>query len=277
VRIWHQCLSALENTPAYRTALEAHFKSVVGADVVVDLHGTVPGSTQINDPAAFPQHEPNRRIGYTYALSLHKEQFVRAALRAEEEGYDAFYIATFADSGFEEIRSLLTIPVVTYCQSSLLFAASLGAPIGFVLFVEAAEAQLRRHALLYGLRDLIGPVVYADFGYGEVMAAFEDPSEVVKAFTEAAERAVEQGAKVLVPGEGPLNILLATAGVSQVAGVPVIDSLGVGAVYAEMRARFYRRSGLTHAQTGFYYATPPQALVEGLREQYYGNGKLGSR
>jgi hypothetical protein len=52
--------------------------------------------------------------------------------------------------------------------------------------------------------------------------------------------------------------------------VPVIDSMGVGIAYAEMRSRFFKRTGLTHADVGFYYATPPKVMVDGLREQHFG-------
>jgi allantoin racemase len=273
MRIWHQSGVVFEKAPEYRAALEEHINAVVGEGVVVDLHGATAGWVQKND-AAFPQNEPNRRIGYNYVLSLHKEQFVRAALQAEAEGYDAFFMARFGDFGLEEIRSLLQIPVIGLIQSSMLFAATLGQPIGFVHFVEAVEPQLQRITSLYGLHELLGPVVRVGFGYADVDSSFStDSSKVVEGFLETAERAVELGAKVLVPCEVHLNTMLTRAGLSQVKGVPIIDSISAGIAYAEMRARFYRLNGLSHAQTGFYYATPPKALVEGLREQYFGQAR----
>jgi Asp/Glu/hydantoin racemase len=206
---------------------------------------------------------------------LYKSDFVRAALRAEAEGYDAFFISVILDPALEEIRSLLKIPVVGLFQSTMLFAATLGQPISWVLYAPAAEEQLPRLASLYGVRDLMGPIIRPSFTLADVMAGYKDPTRVIEMFTEAGERAVAQGAKVLVPGEARLNTLMARAGVSEVAGVPVIDSIGVGIAYAEMRARFYRRTGLTHAQSGFYYATPPRALVDGLQEQYFGTREPG--
>ena len=243
--------------------------------MVVDLHGTKPGSTQVNDASAFPQHEPNRRIGYTYALSLHKEQFVRAALQAEAEGYDAFFMAP-SPTRASRRSGRSCDPRDRLLQSSLLFAAVARSPIGFVLFVEAAEDQLRRH---HSLRPpgaaRPGDLRRLRLRRGDAGLRGLDRSG--RDFTRGGGARGRAGCQGPRPGEGTVNILLARAGVSDDRRRPVIDSLGVGAVYAEMRARFYRRTGLTHAQWGFYYTTPPQALVDGLRQQYFGNGQLSSR
>ena len=43
-------------------------------------------------------------------------------------------------------------------------------------------------------------------------------------FKKAAEKAISEGADVIVPGEGPMNVFLATHGISRIGDVPVIDS-----------------------------------------------------
>ncbi|MFB9712694.1 hypothetical protein [Arthrobacter methylotrophus] len=60
-------------------------------------------------PGTYPSEYPGTRIGYGYLSGLHKEQFVAAALQAQDEGYDAYLIATIPDTGYEEIRSLVDI------------------------------------------------------------------------------------------------------------------------------------------------------------------------
>ena len=76
------------------------------------------------------------------------------------------------------------------------------------------------------------------------MAAYAAPDGLLEAFRAAAREAIDAGATVIVPGEGPLNVFLADHGVSRVDDVPVLDSLGTLLQVAEMRARQYRRSGL---------------------------------
>lgn len=262
MRIWHQSFTVLEDVPLYRDALAAHLSEAAAEGAVVDLHGMAPGT--------YPTNYPGTHIGYNYLLSLHKEQFVRAALRAEDEGYDAFYIATIPDTGFEEIRSLVDIPVVAYGQSSLLFAATLGNPVGVVNFIGALEPHIRRNATTFGLGQLLGPVVTVDIGFDELMEGFSDPAGVLDKVTAGARAARDQGAQVLVPGEGPLNVLLARLGISELAGLPVVDSLGVGIKICLVRAGFRSTQGLVPARSGFFYGKPPRELLDQARRWYFG-------
>ena len=62
--------------------------------------------------------------------------------------------------------------------------------------------------------------------FTDVMAAYADPAPLLEAFRAAARKAIADGANVIVPGEGPLNVFLADQGVSRVDDVPVLDSLG---------------------------------------------------
>jgi hypothetical protein len=109
------------------------------------------------------------------------------------------------------------------------------------------------------------------------MAAYASPAGLVAAFEAAARRVIAQGANVIVPGEGPLNVFLADQGISRVDDVPVIDSLGTLLAVAELRATQYRRSGLKPARAGFHYAQPPRELVDAAREWYGVTGALDSR
>ena len=59
-----------------------------------------------------------------------------------------------------------------------------------------------------------------------VLAGFNDPEPVIDSFKKAAEKAIAQGADVIVPGEGPMNVFLATQGISRIGDVPVVDSFG---------------------------------------------------
>ena len=154
---------------------------------------------------------------------------MHAALRAQDEGYDAFLIATIPDTGYEECRALVDIPVVAFGQTSVLLASTLGSTVGIVNFIGALEPQLRRNLRTYGLDAVVGPIRQVAAEFTDVMRAYADPDRLLEAFRAAAREAIGAGATVIVPGEGPLNVFLADHGVSRVDDVPVVDSIGTRA------------------------------------------------
>jgi allantoin racemase len=260
MRIWHQSFTVLDDVPHYRDALQRHLSAQAAPGTKIELHGMKPGT--------YPSDYPGTHIGYAYLAGLHREQFVQAALRAQDEGYDAFLIATIPDTGYEEVRTLVDIPVIAFGQTSVLVAATLGDRIGIVNFIAALEPQLRRNLRNYRLDPLVGPIVQVEAQFTDVMAAYADPAPLLDAFTAAARRAIADGANVIVPGEGPLNVFLADQGVSRVDDVPVLDSLGTCVRMAELRAAQHAATGLRPARTGFYGAQPARPLVDAARAFY---------
>jgi allantoin racemase len=260
MRIWHQSFTVLDDVPHYRDALGRHLGSHTQEGTTVDLHGLRPGT--------FPSSYPGTHFGYAYLAGLHKEQFVQAALRAQDEGYDAFFVASLLDTAYEELRTLVDIPVIALGHTSVLMAAMLGEPVGFVNFSAVLEPHLRRNLRNHHLEHVVGPMVQVEAEFGDVMAAYADPAPLVEAFHRAARRAVAEGATVIVPGEGPLNVFLAEQGVSRVDDVPVLDSLGTCVRVAELRADQYRSQGLLPSRVGLYGAQPPRPLVDAARELY---------
>jgi len=117
MRIWYQSFTVLDDVGTYFATLRRHLEERVSAGTEISFHGMRPGT--------YPSSYPGTHIGYAYLAGLHKEQFVAAALQAQEEDYDAFFIATIPDTGFEEIRSLIDLPVIAYGNASVAFAATL--------------------------------------------------------------------------------------------------------------------------------------------------------
>jgi allantoin racemase len=265
MRVWHQSFTVLDDVPHYRDALHRHLERVAAPGVTVELHGMTPGT--------YPTAYPGTDIRFLYLTQLHKEQFIAAALAAEEQRYDAFFIATAVDTGLEEIRTLVDMPVIGYGQASMLFAATLGDCVGIVNFIGAIGPQLRRNIGGYGLGQLLGPIVQVEAAFTDVMSAYDDPAPLIEAFTAAARKAIEQGANVILPGEGPLNVFLADQGVSRVDDVPVIDSLGVGLKLCEARSQFFADSGLYPSRSGLYFARPEKDRVEAARRFYFGRDR----
>lgn len=266
MRIWHQSFTVLDDVPHYRDALVRHLRAQAAPGTDIGFHGMKPGT--------YPSDYPGTHIGYAYLAGLHREQFVHAALRAQDEGYDAFLIATIPDTAYEEVRTVVDIPVIAYGQTSVLMAGALGDRVGIVNFIGALEPQLRRNFRNYRLDQLVGPIVQVEAEFTDVMAAYADPKPLLDAFTRAAREAIGEGANVIVPGEGPLNVFLADQGLSRVDGVPVLDSLGTCVRVAEMRAAQFHATGLTPTRTGFYGARPPRPLIDAARDFYGTNRTL---
>jgi allantoin racemase len=264
MRIWHQSFTVLDDVPHYRDALARHLQTQARADTEIVLHGMKPGT--------YPSEYPGTHIGYAYLAGLHREQFVHAALQAQDQDYDAFLIATIPDTAYEEVRTVVDIPVVTFGQTSVLAAAQLGDCVGIVNFIAALEPQLRRNLRNYRLDSLVGPIVQVPAQFTDIMAAYADPQPLLDAFTATARRAIAAGANVIVPGEGPLNVFLADQGVTRLDDVPVLDSLGTCVRMAEVRAAQYAASGLKPHRVGFYGAQPPRALLDAARD-FYGTSK----
>jgi hypothetical protein len=66
----------------------------------------------------------------------------------------------------------------------------------------------------------------------------------------------DTGADVVIPGEVPMNLLLATNGISRVDGVPLIDSLACTMKMAELMVDRRRATGITYGRPGWFKAAP---------------------
>jgi allantoin racemase len=70
-----------------------------------------------------------------------------------------------------------------------------------------------------------------------------------------------------VPGEAPLNVLLAANGVGEVDGVPIIDSLGAWVRAAEA-AVDARRAGAEEPGSGYFGAVPDPVRRDEILDFY---------
>lgn len=259
IRIWHQSFTVLSDLAAYDEALKAHFRRVSRADTVIDMHGMREGTYRTNYPGDDIKH-----VGFQ---SLHAIQFLQGALRAEREGYDAYALSTLPEPGLREISALVSIPVVGYGECAARAAVGDGRKFGALVFIpELAELyrdNVRRHGLgcrLVGAQDV-------GFRFTDVLAGFDQPGPLIYRFRDAARGLIGKGAKAIVPGEAPLNVLLAMNGVTEVDGVPVIDSLGAWVRAAEALVD-QRRAGQLEPGTGYFGAIPDPVRRDEILEFY---------
>lgn len=245
IRIWHQSFTVLSDLAAYDEALQAHFRRVARADTVIDMHGMRAGTYRTNYPGDDIKH-----AGLQF---LHGLQFMQGAVRAERAGYDAFALSTLPEPALHDIRTLVSIPVIGYGESAARAAVGDGRRFGALVFIpELAELyreNVRRHGLgcrLVGAQDV-------GFRFTDVLAAFDRPDALIDRFRTAARDLIAKGAEAIVPGEAPMNVLLAMNGVREVDGVEIIDSLGAWVRAAE-DAVDARRAGEALPKNGYFGA-----------------------
>jgi allantoin racemase len=259
IRIWHQSFTVLSDLAAYDEALRDHFRRVARPGTVIDMHGMREGTYRSNYPGDDIKH-----VGFQF---LHSIQFLQGALLAERQGYDAYALSTLPEPGLREIRALVGIPVVGYGECAARAAVGDGRKFGALVFIpELAELyrdNVRRHGLgcrLVGAKDV-------GFRFADVLAGFAAPGPLIDRFRLAARKLIAKGAEAIVPGEAPLNVLLAMNGVTEVDGVAIVDSLGAW-VRATEAAVDERRAGNAAPGTGYFGAIPDPVRRDEILEFY---------
>lgn len=261
MRIWHQSFTVLEDLPAYRMAMEAHIRKVVRPDTEVVMHGLLPGT--------YPTDYPGTDLAHASLFAIHGMQWIVQAMKAGQGGFDAFAMATIPNPLIREIRSLIDMPVVGYGEASFHLACMLGRRFGLLLFIDRMTPLLEDQIADYGLATRCAGVAPVGFTFQDVQKGFADPEPLLERFRGSARNMITSGADVIVPGEMPLNVFLASHGVSHVDGVPIVDGLAVTMKMAELLVDLRRSVGLTQSRHGWYGARPqPARVVELLR--FYG-------
>ena len=263
IKIWHQSFTTLARVPEYNQVLREHISKVVRADTTVDVHGTHAGTHGHKKTDG-----PSTDVGFSYFQSLHMHQFAYAAILAEERGYDAFAVATLPEPGLREIRSLVNIPVVGYGESAMLTACQLGLKFGVLLFIKEMIPQIEMNVRNHGLESRCAGIRHVGFSSSEVLPSTGLPPHVLEIFFERARQLIADGADVIIPGEAPLSIHLARAGIHRVDDVPILEGVAATLKAAEVMVDLQRQLGITRATGGYYQAMPPRERVKALAQLY---------
>lgn len=264
MRIWHQSLTVIDDLPAYEARMRAHIARVVRPDTEVVMHGMLPGT--------YPANYPGDDIAFRFFFTMHSAQWPLHALNAQAQGFDAFAICSLPDPMLTEIRSLVDIPVAGCGETCFNLARMYGQRFGMLVFIDRMASRYLEQIESYGLTSRCLGVHPVGFHFRDVLAAFDNPGPLIDRFRESARRMIAAGADVIIPGEIPLNILLATEGISRVDDVPLIDSLAVTLKMTEMMVDLRASTGLAPSRVGWSNAAPrPERVREVLG--FYGLGQ----
>jgi Asp/Glu/hydantoin racemase len=149
----------------------------------------------------------------------------------------------------------------------------LGHRFGLLVFIDRMIPLFDEQIAAYGLATRCAGVQPVGFTFQDVLPAFADPAPLIERFKTSARALIAKGADVIVPGEMPLNILLASNGINRVDDVPIVDGLAVTLKMAEMLVDLRRSVGLAQSRHGWNGAAPERARVNELLS-FYGLDRL---
>ncbi len=187
-----------------------------------------------------------------YAEHLNSVLVVEEALKAEAEGFDAVFIACWNDPLWEA-REVLSIPVGSVSEQTMLAALTMGRRFAVVTVSEKTTVAIERDIRAYGLTDraIVRPVrsIVPESDLNAILAA-NDPerikSEIIPRWDAVAQECIRDGAEVILIGCTFYGPLLRAAGYTSVAGtgVPVVDGATIGLKYTEAMGEIARATGL---------------------------------
>ncbi|ASW56599.1 aspartate/glutamate racemase family protein [Plantactinospora sp. KBS50] len=259
MRIWFQKHTVAGRNPWLDRSYARHRRDLAALGAQVDFH-TLPAEV-------YPTRIPADHVRFGQLEVLFSWYFADQALRAQEDGYDAYVIGTSQDPGLAAARSLVSIPVVGYGQVAFEFARSQGLRFGVIGFVPALEEILRENLHAYGCAAACVGFRYLPEGR-EVLEAGAAEGAVAGLRAEidrAAAQLRTEGAQLIIPGEGIPNELLCAAGVREVGGLPFLDANSLALSTAHLLART-RRQGVWHRDVpGYHTDRAPETEVRRLR------------
>lgn len=234
--------------------------------------------TQITIKSCRRGAETHSQLANPYGLFLTSGEIIERILEAEKEGYDAVVVNGTLDLflGIQEARSIVTIPIVSPSEATMLFACMLGRKFGIVALGESylkpfMESVIQHHGLLE--RAIPNPVKFMKIQHGDLMTrAMEEPSLIVPDVLETARRCVEDGAEVIILVGTNLAVACTLAGVASVEvdgrEVPLLNPLVVAFKTAETMTDLRAKLGLPPISRAGIYRLVSRDDLRGLRGQF---------
>jgi len=259
MKIWYQTASTYRYDPLfdeYGRTLEEQCKRALRPDTEVYVTGVPKLIIEIDR--------------FKSPMYYHTAQILNNMLKAEREGYDAFVSGCSFDPGMDEGREMLSIPVVSIGHANLYMAAMLGELFAIITCLPWIAERYRQLVRGYGLQSkyLRGPYVFHILEKELAAALSKDPTPVAKKFRAVAEKAVADGASVIIPVPAFINQLFYKAGgLTNLDGATVLDPVAVAVKLAEMLADL-KKIGIEVSRTLQVYGSPGKELLNKCLETY---------
>jgi len=234
IRIWHQSVNELSRIGAYKRGIEARAAAFLGDEAEVHVHGLPEGT--------YGELSPSDALGNAYTYHRVLSPLVDMALEAEKKGYDAFVMGSFSEPFLREMRTAVDIPVISLTEAALLVGCSLGSQIGLISNAPNVAYMTKLSVAKHHLDARVQAVTSLTPGMDEyeLIAARDDASDLVAAFTRTARELIAAGADVIVPAEGVMAEILAREGVKKIDKAVVVDVFAAAWSHALSLVRLHR-------------------------------------
>lgn len=246
IRIWHQSVNELTRIAAYKRGIEDHAARFLGEDAEVHVHGLAEGT--------YGELSPSDALGNAYLYHRVLGPIVEQAVEAERQGYDAFVMGSFSEPYLREMRTAVDIPVVSLTEAALLTGCALGTRIGLISNAPNVAYMTRLSVAKHHLEARVSAVTSLVPGMDEyaLIAARDEPSALIDAFTRSARELIAEGAEVIVPAEGVMAEILAARGLTRIDDAVVLDVFAAAWVQALGLVRLRRGLSVTVSRAWAY-------------------------
>jgi allantoin racemase len=257
MKILFQSLIEMGRTPTYFAGMQARVKTIARPGVTVDFVGMPEG--------IYGQYPPSQVVKYPYMAAMTEQFILDNALRAEAQGYDVFAIGSIQDPALEQARALVDIPVVGYGESAMHLACCLSSKFVVIAFEKGFDQMIDLRIKRLGLSERGLPTVIIDADFKQVSQGFTEDNVLMDLFTQAAHRAIEQGAEAIIPGQLYLSEAIAHAKITRIEDVPIIDGLSANLKMAEIMHDL-KSLDISTTRRGYVHARPPADMIEHARK-----------
>jgi len=255
MRIWWQSSMSLGADPIwspYQESLVKHVQKVARADTQVDVHGV---------KFVEPLLERSDYVRY-----LNEAQVIDNAITAEREGYDAFSAGCTLDPGHPQIKEVVDIPVAFLSESCLHLACILGGKFSLLAFNKDVLLNLTQKIRQYGLEQQFVPCPPFNLSVVDLPGGFSNPGPIVDAVKQASQKAIEQGAGILIATCNILNMVLVNCDCRQIDGIPILDTTGALVKMTELMVDL-KQIGISRSKAGLYTSLSKKELAR-VRKAY---------
>lgn len=213
----------------------------------------------------YPKHSGNFTRSL-YAEHLNSVLMMDEAMRAERDGFDGVFFGCWNDPLWEA-REILSIPVASVGEQSMLAALAIGQRFAIVTVSGKTAVAIERDLLLYGLREraIVRPVrsITPESDAALLLSAVSGAhDEIVSRVDAVARTCIADGADVILVGCAYYGPLLRRAGHTHVSGtrVPVVDSTTVAIKYLEAMVGVAHATGVVKTG-GASFRSPERAPI----------------
>jgi Asp/Glu/hydantoin racemase len=239
-KILIQSSTNIKKNPAYLEGIKDHAKRILSPGFITEIDGV---DTQYNTEVHFMSYE-----------FLNNREVLKNIVEAEKSGYDAVAFHCFVDPVLDEARELVDIPVIGMAESSMLTSLMYGKKFAIVTYTpQLAKKAFGNLIQKYGLTNQSIETQFFEVSIEDLGNAFYDPKPILDKFIKACEKAIANGAEVILPGCGLLNIICIQNNITQeTIGATIMDVTGMALKMAETQITLKEVSGTSLSRIGYY-------------------------